>query len=90
MVCLNVKENCPVQYCRDCEFYNPPIHEGDIIYTSKTSNKEEYKCLKCAYYNKDGFKLNGYGDKLPYTCLTGSEYYCIISDHSLFEKKKKS
>ncbi len=48
----------------------------------------EFKCLKCIYYNEDGYKLNGYGEKLPDTCLTGSQYYCVISGYSLFKKKK--
>ena len=46
------------------------------------------KCEKCIYFNPNGYQLNGYNEKLPDTCKTGSEYFCVISGYSLFEEKK--
>jgi len=48
---------------------------------------KEFKCKECIYFNPDGFQLNGYDEKIPDTCKTGSEYYCVISGYSLFESK---
>jgi len=50
-------------------------------------NMKEFKCKKCVYFDPNGFQLNGYGDKLPEHCKTGSEYFCVISGYSLFEER---
>lgn len=88
MACFkNINEHCPSQFCKDCEFYKPLMHQGNIVYTT---TEENFKCNKCVYYDKNRYQLNDYGDKLPDTCLTGSDYYCVVSGYSLFELKDKS
>lgn len=53
----------------------------------KAEMSKESKCVNCVYYDKDGFVLNGYDQKIPDTCKTGSEYYCVVSGYSLFKDK---
>jgi len=52
----------------------------EIVYTTK---EENFKCLNCIYYDPDKYQLNSYGTKLQDTCLTGSQYYCVVSGYSL-------
>jgi hypothetical protein len=59
----------------------------DLNKISDNNFDEEYKCERCIHHNPNKFQLNGYGEKLPDFCETGSEYYCCVTGYSLFKER---